>query len=171
MLGAVTDVWTDDLRYRVSRVKARLKFMVDDIGADGMRERVEARLGRKLADYHAARRSTVAPADHIGIHAQKQDGPRPTSACRCTSGLISGDQMIAVADLAESLGGDVRVTRQQNFIVDGVPNEQVDDVVAQIAEIGFPLDDQPHPRRLDRLHRRAALQLLGRPRPRRGSAR
>ena len=37
--------------YRVSRVKARLKFMIDDIGADGMRARVEERLGRTLEDY------------------------------------------------------------------------------------------------------------------------
>src|SRR5580693_10594474 len=46
ILGAITTVWSEDLRYRVSRVKARLKFMVDDIGPEGMRERVEARLGR-----------------------------------------------------------------------------------------------------------------------------
>src|SRR5438309_296448 len=48
VLAAITGAWSDDLRYRVSRVKARLKFMVDDIGADGMRERVEARLGRLI---------------------------------------------------------------------------------------------------------------------------
>src|SRR6266566_2599699 len=48
ILGAVTTVWSEDLKYRLSRVKARLKFMVDDIGADGMLERVEAKLGRTL---------------------------------------------------------------------------------------------------------------------------
>ncbi len=48
VLGAITGAWSDDLRYRVSRVKARLKFMIDDIGPEGMRERVEARLGRTL---------------------------------------------------------------------------------------------------------------------------
>src|SRR5438132_1558013 len=37
VLAAVTNVWSEDLRYRVSRVKARLKFMVDDVGADAMR--------------------------------------------------------------------------------------------------------------------------------------
>ncbi len=40
ILGAVTSVWSEDLKYRMSRVKARLKFMVDDLGADGMLERV-----------------------------------------------------------------------------------------------------------------------------------
>ena len=40
-------------------------------------------------------------------------------------GLITGDQMIAVADLAERVGGDVRLTRQQNFVL-----TNVDDVAA-----------------------------------------
>ena len=42
VLAAILDEWREDLRYRVSRVKARLKFMVDDIGPEGMRARVEA---------------------------------------------------------------------------------------------------------------------------------
>ena len=56
-------VWSEDLKYRVSRVKARLKFMVDDIGPEGIRERVEARLGREARGLHAAadRRRAVAP--------------------------------------------------------------------------------------------------------------
>src|SRR5947209_7406988 len=48
ILGVTTSVWSEDLKYRMSRVKARMKFMVDDIGADGMLERVEAKLGRTL---------------------------------------------------------------------------------------------------------------------------
>src|ERR1051325_2392402 len=51
VLAAILDEWRQDLRYRVSRVKARLKFMIDDIGPEGMRERVEARLGRTLEDF------------------------------------------------------------------------------------------------------------------------
>src|SRR6266700_101799 len=51
VLAAITGAWSDDLRYRVSRVKARLKFMIDDIGPEGMRERVEERLGRTLEDF------------------------------------------------------------------------------------------------------------------------
>ena len=30
MLCALLDAWKEDLQYRVSRVKARIKFMVDD---------------------------------------------------------------------------------------------------------------------------------------------
>ncbi|HJX75957.1 MAG TPA: nitrite/sulfite reductase, partial [Gaiella sp.] len=35
VLRALLDAWQEDLRYRVSRVKARLKFMVDDLGPEG----------------------------------------------------------------------------------------------------------------------------------------
>src|SRR5438477_2507373 len=45
---AILDVWRTDLRYRLSRAKARMKFMVDDYGADGVREAVEKQLGRPL---------------------------------------------------------------------------------------------------------------------------
>src|ERR1700748_3309914 len=74
ILGAITSVWSEDLKYRVSRVKARLKFMVDDIGPEGIRERVEARLGRELEDYSLPP-IDVEPSHHLGIHPQRQEGP------------------------------------------------------------------------------------------------
>src|SRR4030095_2572277 len=38
---AILDVWRTDLKYRMSRAKARLKFLVDDYGAEGTLEAVE----------------------------------------------------------------------------------------------------------------------------------
>src|SRR2546430_9125116 len=135
ILGAVTTVWSEDLKYRMSRVKARLKFMVDDIGAEGMLERVEAKLGRTLERFDLPP-IDAQPSAHIGVHAQKQDGlsyigvPVPL-------GLASGDQLIAVAGLAESFGGDIRLTRQQNLILTRVSD--VDGVLAALVERGLPL--------------------------------
>jgi sulfite reductase beta subunit-like hemoprotein len=135
ILGAVTTVWSEDLKYRMSRVKARLKFMVDDIGADGMLERVEAKLDRTLERFELPP-ITAQPSAHIGVHAQKQDGlsyigvPVPL-------GLSSGDQLIAVADLVESFGGDIRLTRQQNLIVTGVSD--VEATLAQLTALGLPV--------------------------------
>ena len=51
--------------------------------------------------------------------------------------------MIAVANLAESVGADIRVTRLQNFVVANVPEAEADDVVSELAAIGFPLDVNP----------------------------
>jgi sulfite reductase beta subunit-like hemoprotein len=130
------DAWKEDLTYRVSRVKSRMKFMVDDYGPEGMRAEVERRIGRRLADFELP-----APGpfrDHIGIHPQRQPGFFTVGA-PVHLGLASGDQMIAVADLAESLAGDVRLTRQQNLIVTNVPEARVDETVAALGSIGFPL--------------------------------
>jgi sulfite reductase beta subunit-like hemoprotein len=136
ILGAVTSVWSEDLKYRMSRVKARLKFMVDDIGVDGMRERVEAKLGRSLERYELPP-ADVQPSGHIGVHAQKQAG-LSYIGLPVKLGLTSGDQLIAVADLAEEVGGDVRITRQQNLVVTGV--RDVPAALERLAAIGLPLD-------------------------------
>jgi ferredoxin-nitrite reductase len=72
------------------------------------------------------------------VHAQKQEGLSYIGV-PVRVGLASGDQLIAVADLVGSFGGDVRITRQQNFVVTGVPNERIDEVVTRLGEIGFPL--------------------------------
>ena len=50
VLRAITDAWQSDLRYRMSRARARIKFMIDDIGAESFRERGEQQLVRRLAD-------------------------------------------------------------------------------------------------------------------------
>src|SRR5882757_179984 len=97
ILGATTLVWSEDLKYRMSRVKARMKFMVDAIGADGMRERVEAKLGRALERFELPP-IDAQPSAHIGVHAQKQDGLSYIGV-PVQLGLIAGDQLIAVADL------------------------------------------------------------------------
>ena len=136
VLRALLDAWKEDLRYRVSRVKSRMKFMVDDYGAEGMRAELERRLGYALPDY------TLEPpgplADHLGVQPQR-DG-RSAIGVPVHLGLVSGDQMIRVAGLAEAHGGDVAITRQQNLVVTGVPGESVEGTVAALAELGFPLD-------------------------------
>jgi ferredoxin-nitrite reductase len=137
ILGATTLVWSEDLKYRMSRVKARMKFMVDDIGADGMRERVEAKLGRTLQRFELPP-IDAQPSAHIGVHAQKQEGLSYIGV-PVQLGLSSGDQLIAVANLAESFGGDIRLTRQQNLIVTGVPNDRIDEVLGQLDELGLAL--------------------------------
>jgi sulfite reductase beta subunit-like hemoprotein len=136
LVVAILDEWREDLRYRVSRVKARLKFMVDDIGAVGLRALVESRLGRTFEDFQLP--PAPAPGTHIGVHAQR-DG-RFSVGVPVHLGLISGDQMIAVADLAERLGGDVRLTRQQNFVLTGVPESELAAVAETLAALGLPLD-------------------------------
>jgi len=137
LLKAILDLWKADTRYRVSRVKARFKFMVDDYGPERIRELVEQQLGRALPRVPAP--PSIGYTDHLGVHAQRQPG-RSYVGFPVSYGWMNGDQMIAVADLVESFGGDVRITRQQNFIIGGVPNERLDEVIGRIAAIGYPLE-------------------------------
>ena len=102
--------------------------MVDDYGPEGMRAAVEERLGRELADF-ALDAPPEGFSDHVGVHAQRQPGLVYVGV-PVHLGLVSGEQMTAVADLAEALGGDVRITRLQNFVLANVPEERVDEAVA-----------------------------------------
>jgi sulfite reductase beta subunit-like hemoprotein len=136
VLAAIVDVWQEDLRYRVSRVKARLKFMVDDIGPQGVRERVEARLGRRFDDFTLP--PAPAPGNHLGFHPQR-DG-RLYVGVPVHLGLVSGDQMIELAELAARVGGDIRITRQQNLVLTNVAEQDADAVVESLRGIGLPVD-------------------------------
>ncbi len=102
VMKALLDAWRDDLRYRISRVKARMKFMVDDRGPEGMRAEVEARLGYALPDF-TLEPLDHEPADHMGVEPEHEEGVSSVGA-PVHLGLISGDQMIAVADLAAEPG-------------------------------------------------------------------
>ena len=130
VLAAILDVWRDDLRYRVSRVKARLKFMVDDIGPEGVRARVEERLGRTFDDF----RLPVAPppGNHLGIHEQR-DG-RYAVGVPVHLGLVTGDQLKALGEL----GYEARITRQQNLVLTNV--EDTPALERALVEMGLPLD-------------------------------
>jgi sulfite reductase beta subunit-like hemoprotein len=135
---AILDVWRTDLRYRLSRAKARLKFLVDDYGPEGVREAVEKRLGRSLEALKEVPKP-IGAADHLGPHRQKQPG-RYYIGFPVFLGHVTGAQTIQIADLAAEFDGDIRLARQQNFIISNVPEARVDEVIKRVAEIGFPLD-------------------------------
>jgi len=137
VLRAILDEWRSQNRYRVSRVKARIKFMMDDYGPQAFRELIEARLGRKLEDLPEEPRprgSTSQP--HMGIHPQKQAGLYFVGF-PMVAGTLTGEQLLAIADLLEPFDGDFRITRQQNFILTGVPEKELSRVLEAMAGLGF----------------------------------
>ncbi|HXW83461.1 MAG TPA: nitrite/sulfite reductase [Candidatus Binataceae bacterium] len=138
VMRAITDVWKNTTEYRLSRVRARLKFMLDDYGPDGFRQLVETRLGREL-ERLADPPPPEPESDHMGIHPQREPG-RVYVGFPVYLGLMSGTQMKQIAALAEEIGGDIRLTRRQNFILTGIPEARIDEITTRVAEIGFPLD-------------------------------
>ena len=137
VLRAIIDVWRSTTEYRISRVKARLKFMIDDYGPEEFRRLVEARLGFALENL-AELPLAAEESDHMGIHEQKQAGFYYVGF-PVYLGLMSGRQMRELAAVAEEFGGDIRLTRRQNFIVTGIPAAKLDATIARVGEIGFPL--------------------------------
>jgi ferredoxin-nitrite reductase len=139
---AILQIWNADLKYRMSRAKARFKFMVDDHGPEKIREMVEAKLGRRLADIKEEA-APIGRTDHMGVHPQSQPGlfhiGFPVHV-----GLIEADQMLRVADIAESLGGEIRLTREQNLILTGVPESKVEETLGRMKnDAGLSLDVNP----------------------------
>ncbi|HUY19624.1 MAG TPA: nitrite/sulfite reductase [Candidatus Binataceae bacterium] len=137
VLRAIIDVWRLTTEYRLSRVKARLKFMIDDYGVDQFRALVEKRLGRELEKL-AELPLPEADSDHMGVHEGRVAGTC-YAGFPVHLGFASGAQMVAIADLLDSFGGDLRLTRRQNFIVTGIPRARLDEVTGRIGEIGFPI--------------------------------
>ncbi len=136
VLRAITDAWQTNLRYRVSRAKARIKFMMDDYGPEGVRAMVEERLGHRLEDFRAP--EPADGYDHLGVHPQKQEGLL-YAGFSVPMGWISGDQMVAIGDLVEEIGGSIRLTRQQDLIVGDIPTERLGYVLEGMRDIGFPI--------------------------------
>ena len=137
-LRAIIDVWRLTTEYRLSRVKARLKFMIDDYGVEEFRRLVEARVGRALEDL-AELPLPGTESDHMGVHEQKTPGLL-YAGFPVRLGLMSGRQMIELAGVAAAVGGDIRLTRRQNFILTSIPQGRLDEVVARVGKIGFPID-------------------------------
>ncbi len=95
-------------------------------------------LGRRLEDLPDTPHR-IGDTEHLGIHTQK-GGDRSYIGFPAYLGRMNGEQMIAIAGIAESVGGDVRLTRQQNFILANVPNALVPHVVDEVARIGYTLE-------------------------------
>ena len=137
VLRAILDTWRDDLRWRVSRVKSRMKFMVDALGPEGVRAEVERRLGYALPSF-ALPPIDVEPDDHLGI--REQPNGRSSIGVPVHVGLLGGERLVALADLLEPLGAEARITRQQNLLLADVPGDAVDSVVAALEGLDLPID-------------------------------
>ena len=141
-LEQVPDVWANVVRifrdygYRRLRNRARLKFLVAEWGVEKFREILEEDyLGYKLPDGPHAPNNLV-DRDHIGVHEQKDGnlyiGVKPTL------GHMSGEQLIALADLAEKYGvTDLRFTPFKEVLLLGVAPDTAENLQADLEEMGL----------------------------------
>ena len=125
-----------DHGFRRLRTKARLKFLVAQLGAERFRHLLESDyLGRRLPDGPPPAPARGS-ADHVGVHPQK-DG-RLYVGVAPTVGRLSGPTLQRVAELAEAAGSArVRLTPHQKLLVLDVRPEAADVLVAGLGELGL----------------------------------
>jgi sulfite reductase (ferredoxin) len=141
-LVEVADAWEGvvsifrDYGYRRLRNRARLKFLVADWGVDKFRQVLQDEyLHRALVDCPSPAAPTTN-GDHVGVHPQK-DGLFYVGAAPVV-GRVSGTTLSRLADVVERHGArGVRLTSYQKLVVIGVHSDVVDDLLADLEEIGL----------------------------------
>jgi sulfite reductase (ferredoxin) len=135
----VTEVWAAatsifrDYGYRRQRNHARMKFLMADWGPEKFRQVMQDEyLHAALPDGPAAAPAKHDERDHVGVSRQK-DG-RNAIGFALRTGRISGSLLATVAQLADEFGaGRVRTTAQQKLVILDVPDDRVEDLVAELA--------------------------------------
>jgi sulfite reductase beta subunit-like hemoprotein len=149
---AVTEIFRDHGN-RNNRKAARLKFLVNEWGIERFEEEVRARLDwtpDSAADWPDPKKHF---RDHVGVHAQKQDGLYWVGATILT-GRLTDVQLSEIARISEIYGdGNLRTTIQQNVLFPNVPQANVDPVIKALEAI----DLQTSPSTF----RRAAIACTG----------
>ena len=129
-----------DYGYRISRKKARLKFLLNDWGIPKLREVVETEyLHRKFEDSPRAPTSPRAASDHLGVIRQK-DG-RFAIGLATTVGRISVEQALELARIADAFSTDsgdvIRNTPRQNIILLSIPEQNLEATLSALEAIGL----------------------------------
>jgi ferredoxin-nitrite reductase len=119
-----------ELGNRENRGLARMRYLAQELGPEGFRTALDERTNFPLPP--AARELTTAfRGDHVGVHPQKQPGLFYVG-CSVPVGRMHGLDLVELARLAETYGdGGVRIGTDQNFIVSGVPEAKLDELLAE----------------------------------------
>ncbi|HZG64720.1 MAG TPA: ferredoxin--nitrite reductase [Rubrobacteraceae bacterium] len=118
-----------ELGDRENRWTARMRYLVQELGPEGFREELEKRVafeltpaGEDLTKHYRG--------DHVGVHAQKEEGLYYVGL-NVPVGRMSGEHFIEAARLAGEYGAEIRLATDQNFIITGIPEEHLDDLLAE----------------------------------------
>ncbi|WP_322753690.1 nitrite/sulfite reductase [Frankia sp. Cas3] len=124
-----------DYGYRRMRTRARLKFLVADMGPEWVRTTLEKEyLTAPLPDGPPPPPPRNEGRDHIGIHPQT-DG-RMAVGFAPRAGRLSGTTLAAVADLSDRFAaGRIRATTTQKLVILDVDPAGVDELEAELAAL------------------------------------
>jgi ferredoxin-nitrite reductase len=118
-----------ELGDRENRWTCRMRYLVQELGPEGFREELEQRTsfeltpaGEDLTKHYRG--------DHVGVHPQKEDGHYYVGL-NVPVGRMSGEQFIEAGQLAGYYGGEIRLATDQNFIITGVREERLGDLLTE----------------------------------------
>ena len=141
-----------ELGNRENRWTARMRYLVQELGPEAFREELAKRVfvGLTPAGEDLTKRYR---GDHIGVHPQKHGGGRnggpnvdgrrggsrtaqPGTAryyvgLNVPVGRMSGEQFEEAGRIAWEYGDGVRLATDQNLIITGVPEDRLDDLLAE----------------------------------------
>src|SRR3954465_837621 len=131
VVAGVTAIFRDSEENRQKRGRARLKFLVDDMGPEAFRAELLRRVGRELRPAAHAQPDLLGH-DHLGVTPQS-DGRHSTVGFCVPVGRLKATQLFELVRLAREYGTtpEVRLTHQQNVLLSWVPNERVDELLAE----------------------------------------
>jgi ferredoxin-nitrite reductase len=119
-----------ELGNRENRGMARLRYLAQELGPEGLRAELAARTRLELrpAGEELTRRYR---GDHVGVHPQRQPGLHYVG-CSVPVGRMSGIDLVEAARLASTYGdGTLRLGTDQNFVLTGVPEDRLGDLLAE----------------------------------------
>jgi len=137
----VAEIFRSSETLRQSREKARLKFLFLQQGwtADGFLEELQRQIGFALDPAEPEEVPADIHRDHVGIHAQKQDGLVYVGAS-VLRGRITPQQLRTAADLADRYAdGHVRTTTRQNLLIVNVPKRDAATVAHELEVAALPV--------------------------------
>ncbi|MHB8440403.1 MAG: nitrite/sulfite reductase, partial [Acidimicrobiales bacterium] len=114
-----------ELGNRENRGMARMRYLVQELGAEGFRAELQART-RMTLDTAGEELTRRYRGDHVGVHRQRQPGVVYVG-CSVPVGRMTGMELVEAARLARTYGdGTVRLGTDQNFVLTGVAEERRD---------------------------------------------
>ena len=131
-----------DHGYREKRTRARMKFLVADLGWEKFRGLLEEKLGFTLERDETITGPKHAPhTDHMGTGPQKQAGLNYVGI-PVERGRITAEQMRITAELAEKFAapgkGQIRLSNKQNMILANIPTGNLGALVKELTDAGLP---------------------------------
>lgn len=145
VVKGISEIFRDSEVLRQNREKARLKFLFLTHGwtTERFLEELERRIGFRLEPAVADNPPDDVYRDHVGIHAQKQDG-YAYAGLAVLRGRMSPADMRAVAELADRYGtGELRTTNMQNLLILNVARDRTAGLAKEIEAAGLRLGGSP----------------------------